>query len=269
MLDGACISAEKVANYKPSGASPLRPIAEAEDVVDVLEFFLSDLAMYIKGAVLPVDGGTRAAFVKKSFTGLLGPASAHLTKLATRSKTMARIPYLPADLAEPQGITDEIRNRRGGNLNRVDRLLLYSPTLAQAWNQYAGTIRSKLNVNARYRELAILVVSALMETVHELNVHGVNFRQAGGTDAQFEAICRFDGDEVDSALFDEAERSVIALCLEMTRSIRVSDATFEKIVCCMDGLQGALELIATVATYNMTNRVLMALEFEPDDQAVA
>ena len=47
-----------------SGASPLGRIAEADDAVDVIEFFLSDAAKYVNGAVLPVDGGTRAAFVK-------------------------------------------------------------------------------------------------------------------------------------------------------------------------------------------------------------
>jgi len=46
-----------------SGASPLGRIGEADDVADVVEFFLSDAAKYVNGAVLPVDGGTRAAFV--------------------------------------------------------------------------------------------------------------------------------------------------------------------------------------------------------------
>jgi hypothetical protein len=30
----------------------------------VIGFFLSDAAKYVNGALLPVDGGTRAAFVK-------------------------------------------------------------------------------------------------------------------------------------------------------------------------------------------------------------
>jgi NAD(P)-dependent dehydrogenase (short-subunit alcohol dehydrogenase family) len=46
-----------------SGASPLGRIGEADDVVDVIEFFLSDAARYVNGAILPVDGGTRAAYV--------------------------------------------------------------------------------------------------------------------------------------------------------------------------------------------------------------
>jgi NAD(P)-dependent dehydrogenase (short-subunit alcohol dehydrogenase family) len=51
--------------YKPSGDSPLGRIAEPDDVADVVLFYLSDAAKYVNGTVLPVDGGTRAAFVKK------------------------------------------------------------------------------------------------------------------------------------------------------------------------------------------------------------
>lgn len=52
-------------SYKPSGDSPLGRIAQPDDVVDVIQFFLSDAAKYVNGTVLPVDGGTRAAFVKQ------------------------------------------------------------------------------------------------------------------------------------------------------------------------------------------------------------
>lgn len=50
--------------FKPSGLSPLGRIATPDDVADVIEFYLSDAAKYVNGTVLPVDGGTRAAFVK-------------------------------------------------------------------------------------------------------------------------------------------------------------------------------------------------------------
>lgn len=51
-------------DYKPSGVSPLGRIAKPDDIADVTLFFLSDAAKYVTGTVLPVDGGTRAAFVK-------------------------------------------------------------------------------------------------------------------------------------------------------------------------------------------------------------
>ena len=49
--------------WRPSGASPLGRIAEPLDVVRVMRFLLSEDAGYVTGVVIPVDGGTRAAFV--------------------------------------------------------------------------------------------------------------------------------------------------------------------------------------------------------------
>lgn len=50
-------------NWRPSGNSPLGRIAEPADVVRVMRFLLSEDAAYVTGTVIPVDGGTRAAFV--------------------------------------------------------------------------------------------------------------------------------------------------------------------------------------------------------------
>ena len=49
--------------YQTSGTSPLGRIAEPEDVVAVIRFLLSKDAGYVTGTVIPVDGGTIAAFV--------------------------------------------------------------------------------------------------------------------------------------------------------------------------------------------------------------
>jgi 3-oxoacyl-[acyl-carrier protein] reductase len=51
--------------FKPSGESPLGRIAQPDDIADVILFYLSDAAKYVNGTVLPVDGGTRAAYVKR------------------------------------------------------------------------------------------------------------------------------------------------------------------------------------------------------------
>ncbi len=49
--------------YRPSGMSPLGRIAQPDDIVDVMMFLLSDAARYVTGTTIPVDGGTRAAFI--------------------------------------------------------------------------------------------------------------------------------------------------------------------------------------------------------------
>jgi NAD(P)-dependent dehydrogenase (short-subunit alcohol dehydrogenase family) len=55
----------KNSSYRPSGVSPLGRIGRPDDIADVILFFLSDSAKYVNGTVLPVDGGTRAAFQMK------------------------------------------------------------------------------------------------------------------------------------------------------------------------------------------------------------
>lgn len=65
MNDDAAVAAKASSSrFKTSGVSPLGRIGQADDVADVILFFLSDAAKYVNGTVLPVDGGTRAAFVK-------------------------------------------------------------------------------------------------------------------------------------------------------------------------------------------------------------
>ncbi|ANI80176.1 carboxymuconolactone decarboxylase family protein [Sphingobium sp. EP60837] len=179
---------------------------------------------------------------------------------------MARLPYLPASLDEPRDIVDEVRARRGGSLNRIDRLLLYSPQFASAWNAYARTIRTRLSLPPLLRELAIVAVSALMGTEHEINVHGPHFLTAGGSQEQLDALRDVDGAAANGDLFDETERAALAVCLEMTRAIQVEDATFAKLLAALGSPQNVLELIGVVATYNMTNRVLIALDFEPESK---
>jgi NAD(P)-dependent dehydrogenase (short-subunit alcohol dehydrogenase family) len=48
--------------YKLSGTSPLGRVAKPADVTSVIRFLLSDDANYLAGAIIPIDGGTSAAF---------------------------------------------------------------------------------------------------------------------------------------------------------------------------------------------------------------
>jgi NAD(P)-dependent dehydrogenase (short-subunit alcohol dehydrogenase family) len=50
-------------SYVPSGVSPLGRIAQPEDVARMVRVLLGEDTAYITGAIIPVDGGTSAAFV--------------------------------------------------------------------------------------------------------------------------------------------------------------------------------------------------------------
>jgi alkylhydroperoxidase family enzyme len=50
----------------------------------------------------------------------------------------------------------------------------------------------------------------------------------------------------------------------MTRSVKVSDATFAEARARLGGERQMIELVGVIATYNMVSRFLVALEVAPD-----
>ena len=178
---------------------------------------------------------------------------------------MPRIPYVPSDLAEPREIVEAIRARRGGTLLNLDRMLLHSPQIAMGWNSMLGAIRTRATVPWMLRELVMCTVAALNEAVYEWTQHAPLFLQAGGTEAQLSAL----RDPVAALvapldLFDAAQRATLALSIEMTRGVRVSDPTMAAVRAALGDDRQVFELVATVAAYNMVSRILVALEVEPE-----
>jgi alkylhydroperoxidase family enzyme len=61
------------------------------------------------------------------------------------------------------------------------------------------------------------------------------------------------------ALFNEAEHAVMRFTVEMTRTVKVEDATFERVRSLLRDDRQIVELVGVVATYNMVSRFLVAL----------
>jgi alkylhydroperoxidase family enzyme len=177
---------------------------------------------------------------------------------------MPRLPYLPADLAEPAEIVDAIRRRRGGALLNLDRQLLRSPPVARGWNALMGAVRAELNLSARHRELAMCAVAVLNGADYEFIHHAPIFLQAGGTQAQVQALRQVEQAARDEQLFDAKDRAVLMLTIEMTRSVSVGDSTFEAVRSALPDEREVFELVAVIAAYNMVSRVLVALGVEPE-----
>jgi len=49
--------------FRLSGTSPLGRTGKPEDIAKVVEFLVGEQSSYVTGVIVPVDGGTRAAFV--------------------------------------------------------------------------------------------------------------------------------------------------------------------------------------------------------------
>jgi alkylhydroperoxidase family enzyme len=177
---------------------------------------------------------------------------------------MPRLPYKPDAAAGPEEIVAAIRERRGGTLLHLDRQLLYSPALAVAWNQMMGTVRNRLDVPPRLREIAICVVATINRAPYEFHHHAPLLLAAGGSEAQVEALRDVDTALTRADLFDRAELATLRLALEMTRSVQVADATFAEARTALADDTRLVELVATIASYNMVSRVIVALGIEPE-----
>jgi alkylhydroperoxidase family enzyme len=178
---------------------------------------------------------------------------------------VARLPYLPADLAEPAELVAAIRARRGGALLHLDRMLLHSPPLARGWNAFLGEVRRGLTLDARLRELAICAVALLNDAPYEHAHHAPELLAAGGTREQLEALERTGGTCWDEPLFDEREQAALRLTVELTRAVAVSDETFGEVRRLLGDRQ-TVELVGVVAAYNMVSRFLVALGVEPESR---
>ena len=177
---------------------------------------------------------------------------------------MPRLPYKPDAAAGPEDIVAAIRARRGGTLLHLDRHLLYSPALAVAWNQMMGTVRSGLALPARLREIAICAVATVNGAPYEFHHHAPVLLAAGGDAAQVEALGDVDAALQRAELFDAAELATLRLAVEMTRDVHVDDRTFDAARAALGDDALLVELVATIAAYNMVSRVIVALGIEPE-----
>ena len=183
----------------------------------------------------------------------------------TSPKTVSRmgIPYKPDDdQIGPKELVDAIRSRRpGGKLLNLDRILLHSAAYAKGWNGLFAAIRGQLALPPKLRETAIMAVGALNQADYEWVQHESEYLKAGGTQAQLAALKNVAAAAKNDKLFDEAERATLVLTEEMTRSIKVSDATMKRIRKQLP-LDQVIELIGTIAGYNMASRFLVATGVE-------
>jgi 4-carboxymuconolactone decarboxylase len=175
---------------------------------------------------------------------------------------MARLDYVSGD----GEVADRIRRRRGGELTPLDAMLLHSPALADGWNSLLGAVRGATSLPADIRELAILRVAQLNGAEYEWHAHEPVARRAGLTDPQLAAVRDAGGagsDGVDA--LTAVQRAALAYTDAMTRHITVPDALFDTLTDFLDQRQ-IVELTATVGTYNLVSRFLVALQIDIADR---
>ncbi len=174
---------------------------------------------------------------------------------------MAHLPYADLSTPELQPLVERIVAERGSVLH-LYQMLMHSPPLAEGWLHYMTQVRQKLQLDGGLRELVIMQIAHLNGAPYEAEQHAPLALREGLAPEQLAALPDW---RAAAAAFTPLQRAALALADTMTRDIHVSASQ-------MAGLRELLgerelvELVGTIAAYNMVSRFLQALHIHGDDQ---
>jgi len=143
-----------------------------------------------------------------------------------------------------------------GRISPLYQVLLNSPPMAHGWEQMLSAVRNHNSLPPALRELVILRVAVLNKASYEFEAHVPHALAAGVQPAAMEA-CR-QMPLAQSAPLSAVERVCLRLADSMTRDIVVPDALYEEVRAHFNS-QEQVDLVATIAAYNMVSRFLVAL----------
>lgn len=172
---------------------------------------------------------------------------------------MAHLPY--ADLSGPtlQPLVDRIVAERGSVLH-LYQMLLHSPPLAEGWLGFMTNVRQKLALPGDLRELVIMQIAHRNGAPYEAQQHAPIALKEGLSQAQLDALPDWER----STAFDARQRAALALADTMTREIHVGAGQMRELRTLFDD-RLVVELVGTIASYNMVSRFLEALQIHADD----
>ncbi|MDQ0081289.1 AhpD family alkylhydroperoxidase [Variovorax boronicumulans] len=168
--------------------------------------------------------------------------------------TPVRVPLVqPGTRPELAEIESRIMAQRG-RVSLLYQVLLNSGPIASGWERMLTAVRNQTGVPADLRELMILRVAVLNGASFEYDAHVPHAQKAGVSAEKIDAVRQ----EALSGVFAPLERLVLELTDAMTREIVVPEELMSRIQQHFDP-KGVVEIVATVAAYNMVSRLLVAL----------
>jgi AhpD family alkylhydroperoxidase len=172
---------------------------------------------------------------------------------------VARLPYADLHAAKVQPLVQRISAERGG-VGHLYQMLLHSPPIAEGWLTYLTAVRQRSTLPGALRELVIMRVAILNRAPYEANQHEPVALREGVTRTQLEALA----DWQHATCYTPMQRAALELTDRMTRDVQVPAQVLDAVRQHFDEPR-TVELVATVAAYNMVSRFLEALEIHADD----
>jgi 4-carboxymuconolactone decarboxylase len=142
-----------------------------------------------------------------------------------------------------------------GRVSLLYQALLNSGPLAAGWEKLLTAVRNQSTVPAHLRELAILRVAVLNGARFEFDAHVPHAQRAGVSKEKIAGLSNtaLTGDQ----MYTDDERLVVELTDAMTRDIVVPEHVMQALSTRFDS-RAVVEMVATVAAYNMVSRFLVA-----------
>lgn len=144
-----------------------------------------------------------------------------------------------------------------GRISTLYQVLLNSPAITQGWEQMLSAVRNRNSLAPRLRELVILRVAVLNRAPYEFDAHVPHALAAGASTAAIDATRVVP--LADDAPLSSPERVALRLTDAISREIEVPDPLFAEVQEHFN-VQEQVDLVATIAAYNMVSRFLVALQ---------
>jgi 4-carboxymuconolactone decarboxylase len=173
---------------------------------------------------------------------------------------MARVPLIDESNTALAALIEKLKSARRGKLLNLYRVLLNSPSMAEAWQAFNSAIRFNTAIDDQARELAIMRVSQLNGANYQFQLHAGKYAPESGISPQ--QIAALNG-SANSSLFQPAHRALLAYTDAMTVKIDVPDDVFNKLRLHYSNQQ-IVELTVLIGAYNMHTRVGRALRIDPE-----
>jgi 4-carboxymuconolactone decarboxylase len=169
---------------------------------------------------------------------------------------MSRVTPIPPG-SRPELAAQEAKiSAARGRVSPLYQVLLNSPPVAHGWEQMLSAVRNRNSLPASLRELVILRVAVLNRAGYEFDAHAPIALAAGVSQAVVDLMRQVSLNKPE--LLSKAELTAILLTDAMTRNIDVPDALYAQVQEHFNA-QGQIDLVATIAAYNMVSRFLVAL----------
>ena len=174
---------------------------------------------------------------------------------------MARVPILSReDLAQAdRDIYDDYERVRGTGPSVIHRAIANVPELLRVYMPISNALRFETKLDARLRELAIVMVGHVTGSAFEVEAHSRFALKAGVRQEQLDALSDF----ATSPVYDARELAVLRYSDEVTRRNHVADETLAALRVEFDE-EAIVELALQVGFYNTVVRILGAFDIQPE-----